>query len=163
MFYNKLPDDIFDITTTLVENLNNEVKEKGSIHHLPNHFNKCTYYYPLIDQILPLEAKHGLDALKNVYNTILSKSPDIYMEVTRSKEDHPSFWRNSYYIEIGYSIYKEIWDENSKKTITPGQQHAPTENTMGIKSGKIAPSLVFYGLSFGILPSMEFEAAMVIR
>ena len=26
MFYNKLPDDKFDITTTLVENLNNEVK-----------------------------------------------------------------------------------------------------------------------------------------
>ena len=40
MFYNKLPDDRFYITTTLVENLNNEVKEKGYIHHLPNHFNK---------------------------------------------------------------------------------------------------------------------------
>ena len=44
MFYNKLPDDKFDITTTLVENLNNEVKEKGFIHHLPNHFNKYTQY-----------------------------------------------------------------------------------------------------------------------
>ena len=42
MFYNKLPDDKFDITTTLVENLNNEVKEKGFIHHFPNHFNKYT-------------------------------------------------------------------------------------------------------------------------
>ena len=37
VFYNKLPDDKFDITTTLVENLNNEVKEKGFIHHFPNH------------------------------------------------------------------------------------------------------------------------------
>ena len=42
MFYNKLPDDKFDITKTLVEILNNEVKEKGFIHHLPNHFNKYT-------------------------------------------------------------------------------------------------------------------------
>ena len=42
MFYNKLPDDKFDITTTLVENLNNEVKEKELIHHLPIHFNKYT-------------------------------------------------------------------------------------------------------------------------
>ena len=42
MFYNKLLDDKFDITTTLVENLNNEVKEKGFIHHFPNHFNKYT-------------------------------------------------------------------------------------------------------------------------
>ena len=42
MFYNKLPDDKFDITTTLVEKLNNEVKEKGFIHHFPNHFNKYT-------------------------------------------------------------------------------------------------------------------------
>ena len=29
IFYNKLPDDKFDITTTLVENLNNEVKKRG--------------------------------------------------------------------------------------------------------------------------------------
>ena len=42
MFYNKLPNDKFDITTTLVENLNNEVKEKGFIHHFPNHFNNYT-------------------------------------------------------------------------------------------------------------------------
>ena len=42
MFYNKLPDDKFDITTTLVENLNNAFKEKGFIHHFPNHFNKYT-------------------------------------------------------------------------------------------------------------------------
>ena len=42
MFYNKLPGDKFDITTTLVENFNSEVKEKGSIHHFPNHFNKYT-------------------------------------------------------------------------------------------------------------------------
>ena len=54
MFYNKLPDDKFDITKTLVENSNNEVKENGSIHHLPNHFNKYTYYYPFIDKILLL-------------------------------------------------------------------------------------------------------------
>ena len=60
----ELPDDKFDITTTLIENLKNEVKEKGSIHHFPNHFNKYTYYYPLIDQILLLEAKYGLDAFK---------------------------------------------------------------------------------------------------
>ena len=42
MFYNKIPDDKFDITTTLVEKFYNEVKEKGSIHHFPNHFNKYT-------------------------------------------------------------------------------------------------------------------------
>ena len=42
MFYNKLPDDKFDITTTLVENLNNEVKEKLSIHHFSDHFKKYT-------------------------------------------------------------------------------------------------------------------------
>ena len=42
MFYNKLPDDKFDITTTLVEILNNEVKEKGFVHHFPNNFNKYT-------------------------------------------------------------------------------------------------------------------------
>ena len=40
MFYNKIPDDKFDITTTLVENLNNEFKEKGSIHNFPNDFSK---------------------------------------------------------------------------------------------------------------------------
>ena len=92
MFYKNIPDEKFDITTTLVEHLNNKVKEKGSIHHFPNHFNKYTYDYPWIDQILPLEAKHGLDAYKKtifLYNTILSQSPDIYVEVTRSKEDHP--------------------------------------------------------------------------
>ena len=65
-----------------------------------------------------------------LYKTILSQSPDIYMEVTRIKEDHPLFWKNSDYLEIGYSIYKDLWDENSKKTSTPVQQHAPTENTM---------------------------------
>ena len=59
MFYNKTPDYKSDIKTTLVEHLNNEVKEKGSIHNLPNNFNTYTYYYPLIDQILPLEDKHG--------------------------------------------------------------------------------------------------------
>ena len=64
MFYNKLPDDKFDITTTLVENLNSEAKEKVSIHQLPNHFNKYNWYYPFIDQILLIEAKHGLDAYK---------------------------------------------------------------------------------------------------
>ena len=64
MFYNKLPDDKFYITTTLVENLNNEVKEKGSIHQLPNNSNKYTYYYLFIDQILLLESKHGLDTYK---------------------------------------------------------------------------------------------------
>ena len=40
------------------------------------------------------------------------------MEVTRSKEYHPSFWKNSHYLEIGYSIYKEILDEKSKNYIT---------------------------------------------
>ena len=54
MFYNKLPDYKFDITTTLVENFNNEVKEKGPIHHFHNHFNRYTYYYPFIDKILLL-------------------------------------------------------------------------------------------------------------
>ena len=67
------------------------------------------------------------------------------MEFIRSKEDHPSFWKNIDYLEIGYSVYKEIWDENSKKTSTPGQQYAPTENTMGINSEKIVPSLLFVG------------------
>ena len=56
------------------------------------------------------------------------------MEVIRSKEDHPSFWKNSDYREIGYSIYKDIWDEMSNKTSTSGQQHAPTENAMGALS-----------------------------
>ena len=55
------------------------------------------------------------------------------MEVTRSKEDHPSFWKNSDYREIGYSIYKDIWDEKSKNTSTPGQHHAPTENKLSSK------------------------------
>ena len=59
MFYNKLPDDKLDITTTLIENLNNEVKENKSIHHFPNNFNKYTYYYLFIDQILLLEDKYG--------------------------------------------------------------------------------------------------------
>ena len=54
MFYNKLPDDKFDIATTLVESFNNGVKEKGSIHHFHHHFNKYIYYYPFIDQILLL-------------------------------------------------------------------------------------------------------------
>ena len=67
MFYKKIPDDTFDSTTTLGENLNNEVKEKGSIHHLPNYFNKYTYYSPFIDKILPLEAKYVLDALIEFY------------------------------------------------------------------------------------------------
>ena len=127
MFNKKLPDNKFDITTTLVENLNNQVKEKGSIHHLPNYFNNYTYYYPFNDQIWILEAKYGLDEFKKslIYSTILSPSPDIYTELTRSKEDHPSFWKNSDYREIGYSIYREIWDEKSNKTSTPGQ-HAPT-------------------------------------
>ena len=62
IFYNKLPDDKFDITTTLVENLDSEVKEKGSIHHFQNYFNNYTHYSPFIDQILLLEAKYGLDA-----------------------------------------------------------------------------------------------------
>ena len=56
------------------------------MHHLPDHFNNYTYYYPFIDQILPLEAKHGLDAYKKIiflYNIILSQSPDIYMDITR--------------------------------------------------------------------------------
>ena len=79
MFYKKLPDDKFDITTTLVENFNNEVKEKGSIHHFPNYFNNYTYYYPFIDQILLLEAKHGFYAYKKRFlcNTILSQSLNI--------------------------------------------------------------------------------------
>ena len=67
---------------------------------------------------------------KFLYNTILSKSPDIYMGVTRSKEDHPLFWKNSDYLKIDYSIYKDIWDEKSKKTSTPDQQNVPTENAM---------------------------------
>ena len=79
MFYNKLPDDKFDITTTLVEKLKNEVKEKVSIHHLPNRFNKYTYYYPFIDQILPLEDKHVLDAYKTkLYATLSFQSHQIY-------------------------------------------------------------------------------------
>ena len=92
MLYNKPTDDKFDITTKLLENLNNEVKEKGSIHHFLCHFNKYTYYYPFIDKILLLEAKHGLDAYKKIIllcKNILSQSPDIYMGVTKSKEDHP--------------------------------------------------------------------------
>ena len=52
--HNKPPDDKFDNTTTLVENFGNEVKEKESIHHFLNHFNRYTYYYPFIDQILLL-------------------------------------------------------------------------------------------------------------
>ena len=40
MFNNKLAGDKFDITTTLVENLNNEVKDKGSICHFPDNFSK---------------------------------------------------------------------------------------------------------------------------
>ena len=58
------------------------------------------------------------------------------MGVTRSKEDHPSFWNNSDYSEIGYPIYRDIWDEKSNNTSTPVQQHAPTENKMGIDSEK---------------------------
>ena len=73
MLYNKISGDKFDITTTLVKKLNNEVKEKGWIHHFPNHFNKNTYYYPFIDQILLLESKHGLYAYKKlVFYTTLS-------------------------------------------------------------------------------------------
>ena len=45
------------------------------------------------------------------------------MEITSSKEYHPSFWKNSDYREIGYSIYKETWDEKSNNTIKLGQQH----------------------------------------
>ena len=45
---------------------------------------------------------------KLLCNTLLSHSLDIYMEVTRSKEDHSSFWKNSDYREIGNSISKEI-------------------------------------------------------
>ena len=67
------------------------------------------------------------------------------MEVARIKEDHPKFWKNSYYLEIGYSIYKEIWYEKSNNTSTPVQQNAPTENTMGINSEEILPSLLFSG------------------
>ena len=78
IFYNKLPDDRFDITTTLVEILNNEVKEKESIHHLPNNFNKYTYYYPFIDQILLLEAKHGMDAYKKICTKLSFHSHQIY-------------------------------------------------------------------------------------
>ena len=48
------------------------------------------------------------------------------MEVTSSREEHPSFLNNCDYREIGYSIYNDIWDEKSKKTSTPDQQHAPT-------------------------------------
>ena len=40
MLYNKLPNDKFYITTTLVENLNNGFTEKGPIHHFSNNFNK---------------------------------------------------------------------------------------------------------------------------
>ena len=65
-FYKKLPDDKFDITTTLVQNFNNEVKEKGYIRHFPNNFNKYTYYYTFIDKILLLEAKYGLDTYKKI-------------------------------------------------------------------------------------------------
>ena len=52
----------------MVENLNNEVKVKVSIHNFPNHFNKYTYYYRLIDKILLLESKYGLDAYKNNFS-----------------------------------------------------------------------------------------------
>ena len=51
------------------------------------------------------------------------------------------------YREIGYLIYKEIWYENSKKTSTPGQQHASIENTMGIKE-KIYQSLELMAASY---------------
>ena len=82
-----------------------------------------------------------------IYNPILSKSPDIYTQVTRRKEDHPSFWNNSDYREIGYSIYKEIWDEKSKNNSTPVQQHSPTENTMGSKE-RVYKSLEFMAASY---------------
>ena len=68
MFYKNNPGGKSYITTTLVENLNNEVKEKGSIHHFPNHFNKYNYNYPFIDHILLIEAKYGLDAYKNNFS-----------------------------------------------------------------------------------------------
>ena len=73
------------------------------------------------------------------------------MEVTRSKENHPSFWNNSDYLEIGYSIYKEIWDENIKKTSTPVQQHDPTENTMGSKD------MVYQSLELMDAPYIECQ------
>ena len=69
------------------------------------------------------------------------------MEVTRSKEDNPSFWKNSDYREIGYSIYKDIWNKNSKKTSTSGQQHSPTENKMGSKK-RFYQSLEFMADSY---------------
>ena len=69
------------------------------------------------------------------------------MEVTKSKGSHPSFWNNSDYREIFYSIYKEIWDENSNKTSTPGQQHTPTENIMDNKE-RVYQSLELMAASY---------------
>ena len=69
------------------------------------------------------------------------------MEVTRIKEDHPSFWKNIDYREVGYSIYKDIWHEKSNKNITSGQQHARTVNEMGSKE-RVNQSLELMAASY---------------
>ena len=78
------------------------------------------------------------------------------MGITRSKEYHPSFWKNSDYCEIGYSIYKDIWYENSKKTGTPGKQHAPTENKMGSKD-RVYQSLELMSASYIACQNLTVE------
>ena len=78
------------------------------------------------------------------------------MEVIRSKEDNTSFWKNNDYRKIGYSIYKEIWDEKSKNTGTPGQQHTPTENTMGSKD-RVYQSLKLMAASYIACQNIKVE------
>ena len=54
---------------------------------------------------------------------------------------------NSDYSEIGYSIYKEIWDKNINNTITPRKQHASTEKKMCSKD-RVYQSLELMAASY---------------
>ena len=83
------------------------------------------------------------------------------MEITRSKEDNPSFWKNSYYHEIGYSIYKDIWHEKSNKNITSGQQHARTVNEMGSKE-RVYQSLKLMDASYIECKNLKVEETCVL-
>ena len=78
------------------------------------------------------------------------------MLVTIIKKNHPSFWKKSDYCEIGYSIYIEIWDEKSNNNSTAGQQHAPTENTMGLKN-MVYQSLEFIAASYIACQNLTVE------
>ena len=107
MFYNKFPDDKFDITTTLVKKLTMKSKKRDpSTNSLIISTSTPSIIPSLIKYYLYKINMAWMHTKTIIYNTILSQSPDTYMEVTRSKEDHPSFWNNSYYLEIGYLIYK---------------------------------------------------------